>query len=91
MAPENIKQLIPLSAQAGTAVEQSREQLKAILDRNDPRLLFIVGPCLVHDVDAEAGYARRLKGLADDVKETIIIAMRVYFAKPRTTTDWCLF
>src|SRR5690606_26589416 len=59
-----------------------------ILDRKDPRLFVVVGPCSIHDVDAAMDYAQRLKILAEEVSETLYLVMRVYFEKPRTSVGW---
>jgi 3-deoxy-7-phosphoheptulonate synthase len=85
---EKVKQLLPLSEKAKTTVEFGRIQIQSILDHQDPRLFVIVGPCSVHDVDAAIGYASRLRDLAEEIKDTIVIVMRVYFEKPRTTVGW---
>ncbi len=86
--PEEIKQRLPLSETAANAVFQARETIKRILDRQDPRLFVVVGPCSIHDVVAARDYARRLKALADEVQDTLFLVMRVYFEKPRTTVGW---
>jgi 3-deoxy-7-phosphoheptulonate synthase len=86
--PEEIKQRLPLSEAAAETVFQARETVKRILDRQDPRLFVVVGPCSIHDVAAALDYARRLKTLADEVKDTLFVIMRVYFEKPRTTVGW---
>jgi len=86
--PEEIKQRLPLSEAAAETVFQARETVKHILDRQDPRLFVVVGPCSIHDVAAALDYARRLKTLADEVKDTLFVIMRVYFEKPRTTVGW---
>jgi 3-deoxy-7-phosphoheptulonate synthase len=62
--------------------------IRRVVTGDDPRLLAIVGPCSIHDYDAAIEYARRLKGLADKIKDQIYIVMRVYFEKPRTTIGW---
>jgi 3-deoxy-7-phosphoheptulonate synthase len=77
----------PLRAEHAEFVLRSREEIRAILDGEDPRLLVIVGPCSVHDPEAALEYARRLRELADELDD-LLIAMRVYFEKPRTTTGW---
>jgi len=86
--PEEIKQRLPLSEAAPDIGFQARETIKRILDRQDPRLFVVVGPCSIHDVEAARDYARRLKALADEVNDTLFIVMRVYFEKPRTTVGW---
>ncbi|MDS4069052.1 MAG: 3-deoxy-7-phosphoheptulonate synthase [Candidatus Competibacter sp.] len=86
--PEEIKQRLPLSEAAADTVFQGRETVQRILDRQDPRLFVVVGPCSIHDVEAALDYARRLKTLADEVQDTLFVIMRVYFEKPRTTVGW---
>jgi len=87
-SPEEIHALVPLSEAAARTVMQGREALRKILDRKDPRLFVVVGPCSIHDPVAGLDYARRLRALADDVSQTLLVVMRVYFEKPRTTTGW---
>ncbi len=65
-----------------------RQELEAILDHRDRRLFVIVGPCSIHDPQAAYEYAVKLKRLAGLVKSTMILVMRVYFEKPRTTIGW---
>jgi 3-deoxy-7-phosphoheptulonate synthase len=77
----------PLSDELAEGVLRSREEIAAVLDREDPRLLVVVGPCSVHDVDAALDYARGLRKLADELPD-LLVTMRVYFEKPRTTTGW---
>jgi 3-deoxy-7-phosphoheptulonate synthase len=86
--PEEVKRLLPLTAKAAETVLQSREAVRAILERRDPRLFVVVGPCSIHDVGAARDYAGRLKGLAQRVNSTLLLIMRVYFEKPRTTVGW---
>jgi len=87
-APEAIHTRQPLSVKAAKTVDDNREALKNILDRKDHRLFVVVGPCSIHDPVAGLDYARRLKALADEVGDTLLLVMRVYFEKPRTTTGW---
>ncbi|GAB2180727.1 3-deoxy-7-phosphoheptulonate synthase [Denitratisoma sp. agr-D3] len=86
--PAEILAKAPLSAAAEKTVVEGRRALEAILDRRDPRLFVVVGPCSIHDPVAGLDYARRLKKLADEVADRILVVMRVYFEKPRTTTGW---
>ena len=65
-----------------------RLEIERIVDGADERMLMIVGPCSIHDPEAGFEYARRLSALAEEVKDRILIAMRVYFEKPRTTVGW---
>lgn len=86
--PEELHSRLPLTELAGDVVEQSRNALRKILDRQDQRLFVVVGPCSIHDPVAGLDYARRLKALQEEVKDTMLLVMRVYFEKPRTTTGW---
>jgi len=86
--PDEVKRRLPLTARAADTVFQSREMVRAILERRDPRLFVVVGPCSIHDVVAAREYAGRLKALADQVGSTMLLIMRVYFEKPRTTVGW---
>ncbi len=86
--PEEIKRRLPLTAQGAETVFRSREIVRAILERRDPRLFVVVGPCSIHDVKAAREYAGRLKELAARVESTLLLIMRVYFEKPRTTVGW---
>lgn len=88
ISPFNLKQVFPLSDQAATFVNNSRNTIKQILHGQDPRLMAIVGPCSIHDDKAALEYAQRLAELAKDLREQIFIIMRVYFEKPRTTVGW---
>ena len=87
-SPEDIKALVPLTPIATETVQQGRRALQRILDRDDNRLFVVVGPCSIHDPVAGLDYARRLKALADEVADTMLLVMRVYFEKPRTATGW---
>ncbi|GAB3541853.1 3-deoxy-7-phosphoheptulonate synthase [Noviherbaspirillum agri] len=86
--PEELHAQLPLTDAAGNVVMQAREALRNILDRKDPRMFVVVGPCSIHDPVAGLDYARRLKALQEEVKDTLLLVMRVYFEKPRTTTGW---
>ncbi len=88
LSPEAVHTRLPLSDAAAATVAAGRQALQRILDRQDPRLLVIVGPCSIHDPVAGLDYARRLKALADEVADTLLLVMRVYFEKPRTSTGW---
>ncbi|WP_104205061.1 3-deoxy-7-phosphoheptulonate synthase [Billgrantia saliphila] len=88
ITPEALKNEIPLTEAAERTVIEGRRTIQNILDGSDPRLLVVVGPCSIHDVDAALDYARRLRRLADQVEESLYIVMRVYFEKPRTTVGW---
>ncbi len=86
--PAEVKAALPLSEQAARTALQGRETVRDILDRKDPRLFVVVGPCSIHDVDAALEYAGRLRALADEVRESLVLVMRVYFEKPRTSIGW---
>lgn len=88
ITPSELKAELPLSEKARAVVKTGRETVQNILDRKDPRLMIVVGPCSIHDIDAAKEYAHRLAALADDVSDTLYLIMRVYFEKPRTTTGW---
>lgn len=88
ITPEQLKSDIPMSESAAAKIAQDRSVIRNILDRKDPRMFVVVGPCSIHDVDAAIDYAKRLKALADELADTLYIVMRVYFEKPRTTVGW---
>src|SRR5258708_35673756 len=86
--PEEVKRRLPLTTEAAQTVFKSREIVRAILGRRDRRLFVVVGPCSIHDVVAAREYAARLGALAAQVESTLLLIMRVYFEKPRTTVGW---
>ncbi|MFL0798277.1 MAG: 3-deoxy-7-phosphoheptulonate synthase [Cellvibrionaceae bacterium] len=88
ITPEALKTEMPLNEKTREAIAGSRQVVRDILDKKDPRLLVVIGPCSIHDTDAALDYAKRLKALADEVSETLYVVMRVYFEKPRTTVGW---
>ena len=88
LTPEAVKERVPMSSRAQATVLDGRQAVEKILDRSDHRLMVVVGPCSIHDPAAAMDYAHRLKRVADDVADTLLIVMRVYFEKPRTTTGW---
>jgi 3-deoxy-7-phosphoheptulonate synthase len=88
VTPTEILDDLPLTRDREDAVLVHRADVKSILDREDDRLLVVVGPCSVHDPEAAAEYARRLAQQAADLRDDLCVAMRVYFEKPRTTTGW---
>ena len=87
-SPDEVKQHVPLDEPAARTVVEGRRTIEAILDRRDPRLFVVVGPCSIHDTVAGLDYARRLRALADEVSRTLYLVMRVYFEKPRTSLGW---
>ena len=86
--PEEVKRELPASPEAQRCVLNARTVIRDILDRRDPRLFVVVGPCSIHDLDAAREYAGRLRTLAERVSPTLYLVMRVYFEKPRTTVGW---
>jgi 3-deoxy-7-phosphoheptulonate synthase len=86
--PEEIKQALPLPAASEEFIYRSRGTVRRILDREDPRLFVVVGPCSIHDPAAAREYMTRLRALAQRVERTLLVLMRVYFEKPRTTIGW---
>jgi 3-deoxy-7-phosphoheptulonate synthase len=83
-----LKAILPLTDAARETVLSSRKDLMSILDRKDKRLIVVVGPCSIHDVEAAKDYANRLKELSIKLSDVFHILMRVYFEKPRTTIGW---
>jgi 3-deoxy-7-phosphoheptulonate synthase len=88
LAPATLLEELPLGEEREQAVVRGREAVGAVLDAADDRLLVVVGPCSVHDVDAALDYASRLAGAAGEHEDDLLVVMRVYFEKPRTTTGW---
>ena len=88
ITPQHLKQELPLAENALETVIQGRQAVRDILDCKDHRLFLVVGPCSIHDVDEAKEYAKRLKGLSEKVSDTLLLIMRVYFEKPRTTVGW---
>ena len=88
LTPAEILDELPLSAQLADVVLRGRADVVGILEQRDDRLLVVVGPCSVHDVDAALEYGRLLAAAAEKLRGELCIAMRVYFEKPRTTTGW---
>jgi len=86
--PEILMENLPLSERASATVAESREAATRILRRKDDRLVVVVGPCSIHDVAAAREYARGLRALADELRDALLVVMRVYFEKPRTTVGW---
>ena len=88
ITPSALKADIPVSEAARATIAAGRQAIEDILERKDHRIFIVIGPCSIHDVDAAKEYAERLKALADKVSDTLLIVMRVYFEKPRTTVGW---
>lgn len=88
VTPKDLKNELPISDRSKETVVQGREAIRAVIDRRDPRLLVVTGPCSIHDPAAALDYARRLAALNQKVQDRYLIVMRVYFEKPRTTVGW---
>ena len=88
VTPAELKREIPISDKARETIFSGRRAIEKILERKDHRIFVVVGPCSIHDLKAAHEYATKLKALADKVSDTLLIVMRVYFEKPRTTTGW---
>jgi len=86
--PAEVKSQLPLSDDLATTITNHRRLLQNILNGTDSRLFVVVGPCSIHDPEAALDYAHKLKKLAHEVSDQIVLVMRVYFEKPRTTTGW---
>ena len=86
--PRVLRERYPITEAAAQTVYETRETIKRIMKREDRRLLAVVGPCSIHDIDAALDYARRLLRLAIEMRDRIVIVMRAYFEKPRTTVGW---
>ncbi len=86
--PQRIKEEIPVLEKASQTVFESRQEIRACLEGSDPRLLVVVGPCSIHDPEAALEYAQRLLPLKKALASHMVVVMRVYFEKPRTTVGW---
>lgn len=88
ISPVGLVNELPLTPDVEATVLEGRRQIQAILRGDDPRFMVITGPCSVHDAEACVEYAQRIKRLQDEVGDRMLIVMRVYFEKPRTTVGW---
>jgi len=86
--PERLLEELPRGEERSKAVIRGREEVREVLQGKDPRLMVVVGPCSVHDPKAAMEYATKLGALARSLGDELLIVMRVYFEKPRTTTGW---
>ncbi|MBU2892843.1 3-deoxy-7-phosphoheptulonate synthase [Colwellia sp. D2M02] len=87
-SPAELAEQIPLSAATADFIMQSRKEIEAVISGEDKRLLVVIGPCSIHDTAAAIDYAKKLTVLRDKYKNELLIVMRVYFEKPRTTVGW---
>jgi 3-deoxy-7-phosphoheptulonate synthase len=88
VSPEKLLAELSLGEERTKAVIRGREEVREVLEGKDPRLMVVVGPCSVHDPKAAMEYATRLSATARSLREDLLLVMRVYFEKPRTTTGW---
>src|SRR6266567_170105 len=88
IAPADLRQVFPVPEEGSAFVAASREQIKNIIRGKDPRLMVVVGPCSIHDPKAAIDYAERLARLSKQVSDQLLLIMRTYFEKPRTTVGW---
>jgi 3-deoxy-7-phosphoheptulonate synthase len=88
VTPQEVKNDLPMSEQAAHVVASSRNIIQNVLTNKDKRRLVITGPCSLHDRDATLEYARRLNKLQAELSEKVLLVMRAYFEKPRTTLGW---
>ncbi len=88
IAPAQVHDEMPITEIAAQTTLEARQEIHNILSGNDDRLLVVVGPCSIHDTNAAKDYAKLLKSAKDELKDDLLIVMRVYFEKPRTTVGW---
>ncbi|MBU2671299.1 3-deoxy-7-phosphoheptulonate synthase [Hafnia paralvei] len=88
VTPEELAQQLPVGLQVAENVTASRKRIEHILSGDDKRLLVIVGPCSIHDINAAVDYAQRLSAMRDKYQDRLEIVMRTYFEKPRTVIGW---
>jgi 3-deoxy-7-phosphoheptulonate synthase len=88
LSPNQLLAKLPLTETAAALVAQTRDRIRNIMHYEDRRLLVIVGPCSVHDVNAAYEYAQQLAKLREQFSEQLEVVMRVYFEKPRTSIGW---
>jgi 3-deoxy-7-phosphoheptulonate synthase len=88
LTPNEVKEKLPLTKSAEHTILKFRQEIENILDFKDNRKFIVVGPCSIHDPKAAIEYAERLKVLAEKVHDKLLLIMRVYFEKPRTTVGW---
>ncbi len=88
ITPNELKDLFPLNENIIKTISEGQNTIKNILKGKDSRILVVVGPCSIHDISSAKEYAQKLKKLADEVKDSLYLVMRVYFEKPRTTVGW---
>lgn len=88
ITPAQLIEMLPISETAAETTAKGRRDIEKVLSGSDDRLVVIVGPCSIHDPKSAMEYASRLKKLKDELADDLVIIMRVYFEKPRTTVGW---
>jgi len=88
MTPALLQERVPVHAATLALVESSRRRIADVLHGRDDRLVVVVGPCSIHDHAQAIDYGRRLKAVADELQDDLLVVMRAYFEKPRTTVGW---
>ena len=88
IAPEALISELPVTDKVNETVSVARRSIHSILTGEDPRLLVVVGPCSIHDPESAREYGNRLRAISDELSDDLMVVMRVYFEKPRTTVGW---
>ncbi|MFQ5995653.1 MAG: 3-deoxy-7-phosphoheptulonate synthase, partial [Acidiferrobacterales bacterium] len=88
ITPAQLHDELPITDDAAKTTYETRQAIQEILRRQDDRLLVIIGPCSIHDPDAAREYASRLAAIRKSLSDVLLLVMRVYFEKPRTTVGW---
>ena len=88
VSPVIIHEQFPITEQAAETTAKAREEIQSVMNQEDDRLVVIVGPCSIHDPKSALEYAERLSELKKELASDLVIVMRVYFEKPRTTVGW---
>ena len=88
LPPAILMEEVPATEKQAATIAEARRAAGRIIDRDDDRVLVVVGPCSVHHPEAALDYAAKLKAVADDLADDLLVVMRTYFEKPRTTVGW---
>ena len=88
VAPEQVRSEHPITEQAANTIYHTRSQIQDILNGKDDRILIIIGPCSIHDPKAARDYAQKLLQMRETLSKDLLLVMRVYFEKPRTSVGW---
>jgi len=88
IAPVQIHEQFPITETAAATTHKARREIQAVMAGEDDRLVVVVGPCSIHDPDSALEYAQRLAKLKAELNDELVVVMRVYFEKPRTTVGW---